>query len=132
MIFNNDSIAVKIAGPGERLSRQNQTDLLSKSLRIGLVLTGLMLLPRSVPTIVKTMKIFFLIRPAVNDIIISKSVPKIFRLSYELWYRNIFEFMNTILSIYLIFGAPRFIHWQVKNYLQQSSPAPTLERHEYE
>ncbi len=132
MIFNNDSIAVKIAGPGEQLSQQSQTNLLSKSLRIGLVLAGLMLLPRSVPTIVKIPKIFFLIRPAVNDIIISKSVPKILRLSYAQWYRNIYEFMKTILSIYLICGAPHFIAWQVKNSLQESSSSPTLERHEYE
>lgn len=119
MIFNNDSIAVKIAGLGEQLSRQSQTDLLSKSLRIGLVLAGLMLLPRSVPTIVKIPKIFFLIRPAVNDIIISKSVPKILRLSYAQWYRNIYEFMKTILSIYLLCGAPHLVRWHVKHSLSR-------------
>ena len=46
MIFNNGSIAGKMAGFDEQPTRQTQTVWLTTSLRIGLLFAGLMLLPR--------------------------------------------------------------------------------------
>jgi len=119
MIFNNTALSKRIAGPGEILDPRSQAIWLAKSLRVGLALAGLMLLPRSIPTMVKIPKIFFLIRPAVNDIIISRSVPKILRLSRSEWFRNIYGCLRAILALYLIYGAPHFIRWQVKHGLWQ-------------
>ena len=125
MIFNNTKFSKRIAGPGEILRPGTQRALLVKSLRVGLVVAGLMLLPRSIPTIVEIPKIFFLIRPALNDIIVCKSVPDIVRLSHSEWFRNIHDFLRAILALYLIYGAPRFIRWQVKHSLRQE---PNIEQ----
>ena len=125
IVFNNTRFADRIAGPGEILEPRKQLRLLGKSLRIGLVFAGLMLLPRSIPTMAKIPKVFFLIRPALNDIIISKSVPDILRLSYSEWFRNIYGFLRAILALYLIYGAPHFIRWQLK---QSLHPQPDVEQ----
>lgn len=121
MIFNNDSLSRKMAGLGQQLHPQIQASWLVKSLHTGLVFAGLMLLPNSVPTMIKTLKIFFLIRPAINDILISKSVPNILRLSYAQWYENIYDFLKAILALYLLCGAPHFIRWQLKHSLRRES-----------
>ena len=142
IIFNNSGFSKRIAGPGEILDPRSRALWLAKSLRVGLVFAGLMLLPRSIPAMVKIPKIFFLIRPALNDIIISKSVPNILKLSYSEWLRNIYGFLRAILALYLIYGAPRFICWQVKHSARQESnieqkvtakcPSTNSERSEHE
>jgi hypothetical protein len=114
MISNNTAFSKRIAGPGQILDPGSQALWLAKSLRVGLVLAGLMMLPRSIPIMVKIPKIFFLIRPALNDIIISKSVPHALKLSYSEWFRNIYGLLRAILTLYLIYGAPHFTRWQVK------------------
>lgn len=114
MIFN-DRFYRKIVGAEEAAEPQAQPTWLVESLRIGLVFAGLMLLPRSVPVLIRTAKLFFLIRPAVSDIIVSKTVPDILRLSYAQWYRTIYEFLKAVLAVYLICGAPYFLRWQMRH-----------------
>jgi hypothetical protein len=121
MIINNTAFSKRIAGPGQTLDPRTQALRLAKALRVGLVLAGLMLLPRSIPTMVKIPKIFFLIRPALNDLIISKSVPKVLRVSYSQWFRNIYGLLKAILALYLIYGAPHFIRWQVRQNLHSQA-----------
>lgn len=121
MIFNNATLSRKMAGTGENLESENQAIWLIQSFRVGLILTGLMLLPNSSPAIIRILKIPFLIRPAVNDILTSKSVPNIFRLSYAQWYKNIYDFLKMVLALYLICGAPHFIRWQLKHSLRRES-----------
>ena len=145
VIFNNTKFSGMIAGPElatDEPEPRKQRLLLAKSLRVGLVFVGLMLLPRSIPMMVKIPKIFFLIRPAFNDIIISKSAPGILRLSYSEWFRDIDGFLRAILALYLIYGAPHFIRWQVKHSARQESnieqkvtakcPSTNSERSEHE
>lgn len=121
LIFNNDNIANKIAGPGEQLTQQSQADLLSKSLRIGLVLTGLMLLPRSIPAIIKIPKMLLLLGSVIDDIFISKRYPRMLMLSYSEWLGNVYDFLKAMLALYLICGAPHFIRRQLKHTLCRKS-----------
>lgn len=119
MVFNNNRLSVKLAGPGPQLDRSAETAWLTKSLRVGLVFGGLMLIPDSIPVIIKTLKLFLLIRPAVNDIVISKSIPRILELSYPQWFRVIYDFLKSLLALYLIWGAPHFIRWQIRKTFEQ-------------
>ncbi len=121
MVFHNDRLSGKLAGPGEPLDTATESAWLVKSLRVGLVFTGLMLLSGSAPTLVKIAKAFFLIRPAVNEIIISKSTPNMLRLSYSQWYTSIYHLLKAVLTIYLICGAPHFTRWQIKHTLGQQA-----------
>jgi hypothetical protein len=111
----NHRLYRKIVGADEAAEPQAQPRWLVESLRIGLVFAGLMLLPRSVPVLIRTAKLFFLIRPAVSDIIVSKTVPDILKLSYAQWYRTIYEFLKAVLAIYLLCGAPYFLRWQMRH-----------------
>lgn len=121
MVFHNNRLSSSLAGPGLLLDSRTQADWLVKSLRVGLAFTGLMLLPGSAPTLVKIAKTFFLIRPALNEIIISKSTPNMLRLSYAQWYTSIYHLLKAVLAIYLICGAPHFIRWQIKHTLGQQA-----------
>jgi|GEM_PF-2022127 len=132
MVFSNSQLASKLAGPGEPLDTAKKSAWLVESLRVGLVFTGLMLLPGSAPTLVKIAKTFFLIRPVFNEIIISKSIPNMLRLSYAQWYTSIYHLLEAVLTIYLICGAPHFVRWQAKHSGQETASAPTIERPENE
>ncbi len=115
LVFKNTRLSQKIAGPGQVLDPADARVWLVKSLRIGLLFTGLMLLVGSMQDLVKILKVFLLIRPAVSDIIAFKSIPRILRLSYPQWYRNIYGFLKVLLAIYLICGAPHLVRWQVRH-----------------
>jgi len=128
MVLSNNGLASKLTGPGPPLESTTQTAWLVQSLRVGLIFTGLMLLPGSALTLVKIAKTFFLIRPALNEIIISKSTPNMLRLSYAQWYTSIYHLLKAVLAIYLICGAPHFVRWQAKHSRQENGAAPTVER----
>jgi hypothetical protein len=119
MVFNNNRLSGKLAGPGPQLDRSAETPWGTKSLRVGLVFAGLMLIPDSIPVIIKTSKLFFLIRTAVSDIVVSKSIPRILELSYPQWFRVIYDFLEVLLALYLICGAPHFVRWQVRKTFEQ-------------
>lgn len=92
MVFNNDSLARKMAGPGQEIDIQAQMKWLTKSLRTGLVFIGLMLLPGFMP------KAY-----SVNNSLID----------------TIFMCTKAVLTLYLICGAPHFVRWQSKRSLRQ-------------
>jgi hypothetical protein len=124
-VLNNTRLSSKLAGPGPLLESATQAAWLAKSLRVGLVFIGLMLLPNSMPVIVKTLKLFFLIRTTVNDIVIWKSIPRILERSYREWFNVLYDFLKALLALYLICGAPHFIRWQIRHI---APPAPHTEQ----
>ncbi len=126
MIFNNTTFSKRIAGPGEIPKPRKQIDLLGKSLRVGLVFAGLMLLPTSIPTLIKIPKMFLLIGSAIDDIVISKRYPRMLILSYSEWFRNIYDFLKAMLALYLICGAPGFIRLQVRHSLRRQAEFANL------
>jgi hypothetical protein len=112
LIFNNDGIARRMAGPGPIPDRHTQTIWLIKSLRIGLVLTGLMLLPKSIPVILN-----------IVSIIISNfragTFPDIPAAPPRIRFKNTYSLIRMVLAIYLVCGAPHFVRWHVKKTLEQ-------------
>ena len=122
-IFSNDNLARKMAGPGDELNPAAKALWLTASLRLGLVFAGLMLLPDSIPTMAKILKIPFLIRPAVSQMFLFKSLPTVLNLPPAGWFRIICDFFKAILAVYLICGAPYFIRWQLKHSLRHQSNA---------
>ncbi len=90
MVFDNDSLARKMAGPGQEIDKRAQMTWLTKSLRTGLVFAGLMLLPGFTPK------------------------------GYSLNYSPIvtmFICAKAVLTLYLICGAPHFVRWQTRRSL---------------
>jgi len=120
-IFSNDSLARKIAGPGDQLTPAARALWLTASLRLALVFAGLMLLPDSITTMAKILKIPFLIRPAVSKMFLFKSLPTVLNLPPTEWFRIICDLFKAILAVYLICGAPSFIRWQLKHSLRHTS-----------
>ncbi|UCF16481.1 MAG: hypothetical protein JSW59_03290 [Phycisphaerales bacterium] len=116
MIFENDGIALTMAGTGPAEDQQTQTAWLIKSLRVGLVLTGLMLLRKSVPEMLSLALTFR--SGAFHDISGASSWTK-FEYAYNL--------VKAVLALYLLFGAPHFVRWQVKHSLRRFGKTEELE-----
>jgi len=112
LIFNNDGIARRMAGPGPIPDRHTQTIWLIKSLRIGLVLTGLMLLPRSIPVILNMVSIIVSNFRAGTFPDIPAAPPRI-------RFKNTSNLIRMVLALYLICGAPHFVRWQTRHSLHQ-------------
>jgi hypothetical protein len=87
---------------------------LARSLRIGFVLAALMLLPGSVPFLVKTLGLPFVLRPIVNEWIVSGGFSSFLKISWAQWYMTGFELFRAILMVYLIAGAPHLLRAQVR------------------
>jgi len=122
LIFHNNSLARKMAPAVEQLRPENQAAWLVKSLRVGLVLVGLMLLPTSIPTMLAILKLPFLLHPLISEALTVGGIPDSLQLSYRAWYYNIYRLLKVILSLYLICGTPHFIRWQVRHLRQESKP----------
>jgi hypothetical protein len=111
LIFKNDWLACRIAGSDEKLSPQSETIWLVSSLRIVAVLYGLILLPGSITTILNVLALPLYIRPWVNEIFTFKTFPK--SLVVHQWSNIIYYFLQTILAVYLLYGWPQFIRFQL-------------------
>jgi len=109
LIFNNDGIARKIAGLGPIPDRHTQTAWLIESLRVGLVLTGLMLLPKSIPAIVSIFS---------NSFSLGR-FPYVLGASSRTGFEYTYNLIRTVLALYLVCGAPHFICWQVRHSLRR-------------
>ena len=92
MVFNNDSLARKMAGPGQEIDKRAQMEWLTKSLRTGLVFAGLTLLPGFMPK-----------GYSLND---SRIV-------------TMFICAKAVLALYLVCGAPHFVRWQTRRSLRR-------------
>jgi hypothetical protein len=114
LAFNNNGIARLIAGTSVQLNPQQQTAWLINSLRLGLVFAGLMLIPSTLPALSKLLHFFFLIRPAVNELLTSKGLLSALNLTASQWFGTICDFAALALAAYLILGAPHYIKRQIK------------------
>jgi len=114
LIFNSNRLAVKMAGIGEQLTQPELSKWIICSMRIGFIFYGFLLLCDSAGFIAKVLLVPFRIRMLFNEIVIYKSFPKMLELSIREWLVLIYDFIKTVLGIYLLFGAPGFVIWQLK------------------
>lgn len=115
LIFNNDSLARKMAGPGEKLNPAAKTLWLSSSLRIAAVFCGLILLSASIPTIRNILLVPIRIRPFINEIFLFDRCPRQLLMPFSEWCEIIYNFLKLILAVYLLCGAPHFVRWQFRH-----------------
>jgi hypothetical protein len=121
LIFQNDWLACKMAGSGEKLNHESETLWLAGSLRMVAVLYGLMLLAGSIPTILNILASPLYIRPLVNEIFTFKTFPKSLIFTSYQWSSMIYNFLEAILAVYLLYGWPQFIRFQL-NVRKTDSP----------
>lgn len=122
LIFNNDGMARKMAGPGDQLNPATEALWLAASLRVATVFCGLILLSTSIPTIRNILLVPIRIGPLINEIFLFDSFPKSLLLPFPKWYAIIYNFLKLILAVYLLCGAPYFVRWQSRHSLVQCQP----------
>lgn len=112
-IFKNDWLVYKIAGSGEKLSPERETLWLAGSLRMVAVLYGLILLAASISTILNIILSPLYVCHLINEILTFKTFPKSLAFSPSQWSYMIYNFLKAILAVYLLYGWPHFIRFQL-------------------
>ena len=117
LILKHDWLVYKITGPGEKLTPESEILWLTASLRIAAVLYGLILLSGSIMTI---LNIFYL-RPLIDEIFVPKTcqMPRAVLLSQLL--STVCNLLEAVLAIYLLYGWPQFISYQLNLSKSKSS-----------
>ena len=119
IIVNNNWLIKKILPDEEPIPAENQKKWFVSSLRIGLVLCGLMLLAGSAESLVYTAKIIVGLpiwgRKLFADIFYDG------RFDWSQLLKNSFNVFKTALIAYLIIGAPQFVRWQTKRTFTQGA-----------
>jgi hypothetical protein len=112
-IFKNDWLVYKMAGPGEKPNPESEILWLAASLRMVAILYGLMMLSTSMPTILNIIVSPLHIRSLVNEIFMFRAFPKSLTFKPYQWSYMTFNFLRAILAVYLLYGWPQFIRFQL-------------------
>ncbi len=115
MIFRNEALVKAIVGE-EDIAEPVDASLLAKSLRIGFVLAGLMLLPGSARFVAEALRWPLALRSVIDEWIISGIGPYLTSVPWSRWYTIGYETFRAALMVYLIFGAPHVVRLQVRQY----------------
>ena len=121
LIFKNDWLACKMAGAGEKLNSKSEALWLAGSLRMVAIFYGLILLSTSIPTILNIVVSPLYTRPLINEIFTFKTFPKSLIFTPYQWSYMIYNFLKAILAVYLLYGWPQFIRFQL-NIRKTESP----------
>jgi hypothetical protein len=113
LILKNDWLVCKISGSDEKLDPKSETLWLVGSLRMVAVLYGLILLSGSITTILNILALPFYIRPMVNEIFTFGAFPKSLAFTPHQWSSMVYDFFEAILAVYLLYGWPQFIRYQL-------------------
>lgn len=113
LIFKNNRLASIMAGESEKLNPESQALWLAVSLRLVAIFYGLILLSTSIPTILNIVVSPIHIRPLINEIFTFKTFPKSLIFTTRQWSTMIYNFLKAILAVYLLYGWPQFIRFQL-------------------
>jgi hypothetical protein len=122
LVFKNHWLVRKMAGSGEKLDPESETLWLVGSLRMVAILYGLTLLAGSIVTILNILALPFYIRPLINEIFTFKTFPKSLYPTLSPWSHAIFDLVKAFLVIYLLYGWPHFIRYQLNLRKSKSFP----------
>ncbi len=120
LIFKNDWLVYKIAGSGEKLNPERGTLWLDSSLRMVAALYGLILLATLMPTILNIIVSPLYILSLANEILTFKTFPKSLIFTPSQWSYMIYNFLKAILAVYLLYGWPQFIRFQLSTHKTKS------------
>lgn len=110
-----------MAGSGENLNPERETLWLVYALRIVALIYGLMLLADSMPTILNIIVSPLYICRLINEMLTFRAFPKSLNLSSSQLPYMIYNLLKAILAMYLLYGWPQFIRFQL-NTRKNKSP----------
>jgi hypothetical protein len=113
LIFKNDWLACKMTGSSEKLDPESETLWLAGSLRMVAISYGLILLADSITTILNILALPLYIRPLVNEIFTFGTFPKSLAFTPRQWPSIVYNLLQAILAVYLLYGWPQFIRFQL-------------------
>jgi hypothetical protein len=113
LILKNDWLVRKISVSGEKLDPESETLWLVSSLRMIAVIYGLTLLASAMPAILNIIVSPLWILSLINEALTFKTFPKSIASEARQWLYTIYNFLEAILAVYLLYGWPQFIRYQL-------------------
>jgi len=113
LILKNDWLVCKISDSGENLDPESETLWLTASFRMVALFYGLLLLSSSITTILNIFALPFYLRPLVNEIFNFRTFPRSLSFTPHQWPYMIYDFFETLLAVYLLYGWPQFVRYQL-------------------
>lgn len=113
LILKNDWLVRKISGSGENLDPESETLWLTASLKMVALFYGLLLLSSSITTILNVLALPFYLRPLVSEIFNFRTFPRSLVFTPHRWPYMIYDFFKALLAVYLLYGWPQFIRYQL-------------------
>ena len=89
--------------------------------RVVLVFCGLVILSGRIEILIRAVAFIVVAPKIIVNMIVSKSVDKVFYMPGWSWVRLIVDLAKAALGIYLILGAPRFVRWQMSKFYTPAS-----------
>ena len=121
LILKNDWLVCKMVGSGEKLDPESETLWLVGSLRMVALFYGLILLSGSIATVLNILALPLYMRSLVNEIFEFGTFPKSLVFTSHQGSSMVYNFLQTILAVYLLCGWPHFIRYQLNLHKSESS-----------
>ena len=114
LLFRTGWLVQKLAGPGGQSTQDSERIWLVAGFRLTLYFCGIMILSGCMEFLMSA-AVFMIYGPKVIiDMIIYRYIDEIFAMPIRYWLELFSKFCKAALGIYLVLGAPRFVHWQMK------------------
>jgi hypothetical protein len=126
LILKNDWLVCKIPSSSEKVYPESEILWLTASLQMVAIAYGLILLLDSITTILNILALPFYLRPLVSEVFTFKAFPKSLAFTSYQWSSMVHNFLQTILAVYLLYGWPQFIRFQLNLRKSKSSPDKKL------
>ena len=125
-LFNSDSLVAKMVGPISEERLAVELIWIIAGFRLVFFLCGLLIMRDSIWFLIRA-GVFLITSPKVLvDMIVYKYVDEIFRLDFYEWLQLFVKACKAALGIYLILGAPHFVHRQIRK-LESYPPSRNVE-----
>lgn len=113
-IINNDGLSCLLSGQKNSADNPMPADEILKILRLTVVAVGLLSLPSILKLFSSLLRVLALILASIKNIQHATNAPLSPQMSMSDWFKAALILIQIVLAIYLIFGAPQYIKWQVK------------------
>jgi hypothetical protein len=123
LLFTPDRLVQKMIGSTEDITDFADPIWIATAFRLALVLFGILITARNIDFIVNTAAFLIYGPKLIVEMIVYKYIDKTFDMPLCAWLTIVARLLKTALGIYLLFGAPQYVRWQIEKSHTQAGPA---------
>lgn len=114
LLFTQAGVVRKMVGSTDSVTDLADAIWTATGFRLALVSFGILITARNIDFIVNAVAFLVYGPPVVVQMIVYKYIDKIFDMPLYAWLTIAARLSKTVLGIYLLFGAPHYVKWQIE------------------